>query len=131
MQLSVRVDAREGHPGALDLYEWLTRDPDVLRAAGPVLALDDEPDALGGPEVIEFAVSNIVALANLLVAIASWRDGRSPGAQVCIERDGVTLRVEHADPEEARRMFERLTGADEPDGRTGESHERRSGDEAP
>ncbi|WP_146608337.1 effector-associated constant component EACC1 [Streptomyces sp. NTH33] len=115
----------------MDLYEWLTRDPDVLRVAEPVLALDDEPDTLGGLEVIEFAVSNVMVFANLLVAIASWRDGRSPGAEVCIERDGVTLRVEHTDPEDARRMFEQLTGTHEPDGRTDESHERRPDDEAP
>lgn len=116
MNFSVRVTAVGPHPGALDLYEWLTRDPDVVRTAKVALSHDERPDALGGLDVIEFVVPNLTAIASLVVAIATWRDARSHGADIRLELNGVTLRIENAAPEDLHRLLRLLAEIDESDG---------------
>ncbi|AQA13275.1 hypothetical protein ABTY63_39175 [Streptomyces solisilvae] len=117
MQFRLRVDAAEGAPGVFDLYRWLTEDPDAADAAE--LALVDEgdhADTLGGLEIISIVVSNLTALGNLLVAVATWRDARARGADTRVERDGVSLRVESSDPETIRRLLRQLESPEGSDG---------------
>ncbi|WP_432252860.1 effector-associated constant component EACC1 [Streptomyces sp. HNM1019] len=109
MQFRLRADAAEGSPGVLDLYRWLTEDPDVAGAAEMALVDQEDRDgALGGLEVISIVVSNLTSLGNLLLAVATWRDARAPGADARVERDGVSLRVESTDPETIRRLLRQL-----------------------
>ncbi|WP_458087571.1 effector-associated constant component EACC1 [Streptomyces malaysiensis] len=117
MQFRLRVDAAEGAPGVLDLYRWLTEDPDAADAAELVLVDEgDHADTLGGLEIISIVVSNLTALGNLLVAVATWRDARARGADTRVERDGVSLRVESSDPETIRRLLRQLESPEGSDG---------------
>ncbi|WP_413102642.1 effector-associated constant component EACC1 [Streptomyces sp. Inha503] len=109
MQFRLRVDAAEGSPGVLDLYRWLTEDPDVAGAAEVALVdEEDRGDTLGGLEAISTVVSNLTSLGSLLLAVATWRDARGCGADTRVERDGVSLRVESTDPETIRRLLRQL-----------------------
>ncbi|MBB4783579.1 effector-associated constant component EACC1 [Streptomyces rapamycinicus] len=109
MQFRLRVDATEGSPGVLDLYRWLTGDPDVAGAAEVALVdVEDRDDTLGGLEAISIVISNLTSLGNLLLAAATWRDARARGADTRVERDGVSLRVESTDPETIRRLLRQL-----------------------
>ncbi|MET7932405.1 hypothetical protein [Streptomyces sp. NPDC005322] len=109
VQLSVRVTAAEGCPGVHDLYRWLTEDPDVAGAAEVALVdEDDGAEALGSLEVVSIVVSNLTAIGNLMLAVATWRDARARGAETRVERDGVSLRVESTDPETIRRLLDQL-----------------------
>lgn len=114
MQFRVQVTADEMNPGTLDLYQWLTDDPDVARTAELALAHDEQPDTLGTLEAIDIVVSNLTALAGLLVTVATWREARARGAETRVERRGVSLRIESTDPEEMRRLLQQLAGSDGP-----------------
>jgi predicted dehydrogenase len=114
LQLRVQVTADETSPGTFDLYQWLTDDPDVARTAELALAHDDQPDTLGSLEEINVVVSNLTALAGLLVTVATWREARARGAETRVERPGVSLRIESTDPEAIRRLLQQLADADGP-----------------
>jgi hypothetical protein len=107
VQVRIRVAADIGGPDVRDLYRWLVQDPDV-RARISLVEDGGRPDALGGLEVVNVVVSNLVGLGNLLVAVAMWRSARARGTETRVERNGRSFRVDNADPETIRRLQQAL-----------------------
>ncbi|MEV0035927.1 hypothetical protein [Streptomyces sp. NPDC050804] len=102
----------------LSLHRWLDSDPDV--AGGSALSLvprartgaDSEAGTyMGpGPEVIEAVFNGSVQLAQLTLAVATWRLARPRPPRVRIERGGTTVTVEDGDPESIERVLRALDG---------------------
>ncbi|MEU3601430.1 hypothetical protein ABZ714_22325 [Streptomyces sp. NPDC006798] len=122
MRVSVTVD--DGHGGAgdpLELFRWLSLDPDLKTTAR--LTLRPAPPGrgeMGGAfEVVSAVLGHTLALSALVVAVANWRatrGERSPGVR--IERDGVVVEVHDGSPETVERITRALTagtGGGEPD----------------
>ncbi|MGW0631138.1 effector-associated constant component EACC1 [Streptomyces sp. NPDC002758] len=111
MQVRIIVEAGSADDQSLtSLYHWLAQDPDVIRQAG--LALVPERSGLGEMggafDVINAIVSNGIALGNLALACAMWRQSRPSAPAVRIERDGVTVTVEDGSPERVSRVVAAL-----------------------
>jgi hypothetical protein len=135
VQVRIQVEADDGRPDVLDLYRWMSEDPDVVPATDIALVGEDSPGALGALEVIDAIVSDVTALGTLLMTIATWRDARARDAVTRIERNGVSLRIESTDPQEIQRLMEQLAQAVEPADsvrptRTGPADEDEDEDEA-
>ncbi|MEV7099734.1 hypothetical protein AB0M80_43655 [Amycolatopsis sp. NPDC051045] len=109
--ISVRTDRDHG-----SLWRWLAADPDtrglLTGTGGP---LDEEQQ--GAFEVVNALIANGLALSSLTVAIAGWRSQRrSDPPTVTLERDGVSVVVTDASPEQIAAIAAALgvTETDEP-----------------
>ncbi|QKW11177.1 hypothetical protein HUT18_26290 [Streptomyces sp. NA04227] len=99
----------------LSLYRWLGSDPEVTEGGGLSLA-PRVPSGEGAgldlmgpaPEVVEAVCNGAVQLAQLALAVATWRLSRPRAPQVRIERDGVTVTVEGAGTEAVERVLRAL-----------------------
>jgi hypothetical protein len=105
-QVRVRITADDGAISA-ELYEWLRDD----RTAG-VAAVSTDSETLGALDVIDVVLTQVTAWANLAVAIAAWRQSRSPAPAVTLTRpDGATLTLVAGEAGSAALIQEFLTGA--------------------
>ncbi|MFF8945845.1 hypothetical protein ACF1A5_26895 [Streptomyces sp. NPDC014864] len=110
MQVFIRV-VSDGLSDVHDLYRWLSEDPDVRNEAEVELAEAEAfPEALGALELINVVISNATALGSLLVSISTWRSARGREAEVRVERNGVRVSVEGADPEAIQDLLRQLSG---------------------
>lgn len=103
----VRIGVDEG--SVLALYQWLAEDSDVRRNTALSLAHGGRPGDMGGLEVINVVVSNVIAFSGLVVAITSWWGSRTNAPPVEIERDGVRVIVNDDSPETIQRVIEALS----------------------
>ncbi|WP_066954369.1 effector-associated constant component EACC1 [Streptomyces lushanensis] len=141
----VRDGGRDGDGAeVLSLYEWLRDDRDVVR--GSALSLvprarsgaDSGAGTHMGPglDVVEAVFNGSVQLAQLTLAVATWRLARPRPPRVRIERGGTTVTLDSGDPgliESVERVLRALEGpgsgpgpdsdsdsdSDEPDARAG------------
>ncbi|MEU5164372.1 hypothetical protein AB0G74_32795 [Streptomyces sp. NPDC020875] len=123
MRVSVTVD--DGHGGAgnpLELFRWLSMDPDLKTTARLTLRpAPPGPGEMGGAfEIVSAVLGHTLALSGLVVAVANWRatrgGDRAPGVR--IERGGVVVEVRDGSPETVERITRALTagaGGGEPD----------------
>jgi hypothetical protein len=86
---------------ARSLHGWLRDDPAVrpleARPVGP-----RDPEAMGGvPDVVEFVVPNVLAAAQLLLAVAAWRSTRRAPPPVLVVREQVVVVVDRDDVDAA------------------------------
>jgi hypothetical protein len=93
------------------LYQWLAAEPSI-RTGGALAVESDEPGnghmTGGALEAILLVVGSGVSLAQLLVAIASWRATRPRPYRVSVEFPDRTIAIETADPDEALEIARRL-----------------------
>jgi hypothetical protein len=100
MELFVRL-AEPDVDALLDMQHWLAHDdrfPAPARQGRPVC---------GGPldstaDVLQLVVGNAIALGQVLLSIAQWRQSRpqAPGVRVTMHRpDGTPVSIESDDPE--------------------------------
>ncbi|WP_203931883.1 effector-associated constant component EACC1 [Virgisporangium ochraceum] len=96
---------------ARDLFQWLAAEP-AVRTGGAMTAEQSEPgdgQMTGGVlEAILLVVGSGVSLAQLFVAIASWRATRPRPYRVTVELPDRTIAIETADPDEALEIARRL-----------------------
>ncbi len=96
---------------ALSLRRWLAAEPAVRRHAelsgGP-----PAPGDLGGAvDLIGVVLGTGLSVAQLVFAIAQWRQSRQDAPAVTVSRtgpDGVTVRIESSDPEAVARAVRAL-----------------------
>ncbi len=110
--LHIRVSIPEDDGAeARALYRWLAAEPSI-RTGGSLAADRAEPgdgDMTGGVlEAILLVVGSGVSLAQLFVAIASWRATRPRPYRVSVELPDRTIAIETADPDEALAIARRL-----------------------
>jgi hypothetical protein len=68
------VRAQEG--SGPELFKWLSDDPDVPKSAS-VSAADSSPGDMGiGFDILTIVVPNVIALGQLIVAIATYKASR-------------------------------------------------------
>ncbi|GAU66016.1 Syd protein [Streptomyces sp. NBRC 110611] len=101
------VDGRDGAEGTASLYRWLVADPELRgRAEVSAGAAPTGQGEMGGAlEVVNVVFGDVIALGNLLVAVAAWRGSRPRPPQVRIERDGVSITVQDGSPETVERIL--------------------------
>lgn len=94
------------------LAEWLRGDEQVGEHAEVELvsAPPEDGDMGSAFEAVQVVVDNGFQLANLVLAIATWRrtSPRKPG--VVIERNGIRVAVDTDDPEKIAQIAEALNG---------------------
>ncbi len=110
MQLQLRLEDSDVDT-ALALRRWLSEEP-AVRRHGQVLAGTDAPGQLGGAlELISVVLGTGLSVAQLVFAIAQWRQSRADAPAVTVSRtgpDGVTVRIESSDPEAVARAVRAL-----------------------
>jgi hypothetical protein len=115
MLVQIRLTGDTADLEVLDLREWLSKSPEVLRALGLVQSSPTtRPGELGDAlDLINFLVSSVLDTAALLTSIAAWRDARRPNATITISRDDVTVSVTSAEPLDIQRLTQILFDEDE------------------
>ncbi|MFF4602340.1 hypothetical protein ACFY12_06210 [Streptomyces sp. NPDC001339] len=103
-------DGSEGGEGAdcaASLYRWLVADPELSGRAevSAGTAPTRQGDMGGALEVVNVVFGDVIALGNLLVAVATWRGSRPRPPHVRIERDGVSITVQDGSPETVERIL--------------------------
>ncbi|MEU8819061.1 hypothetical protein [Actinoplanes sp. NPDC048796] len=108
---------------AAALFTWL-QDDEVSRESKIGIVRGDAAHEMsaGSFELITALVSNGIALVNLLVAVAAWRNTRQTPTSVHIEHEGTVVVIEGGSPEQVAELAARL---EKPPGAagTGEAHE--------
>ncbi|MFI8100838.1 hypothetical protein [Streptomyces sp. NPDC086023] len=96
------------------LHQWLLDNPEIRRQAGIELGGEPGPaGSMGGPlEYVQLVMDSGFGLANLALAVVTWRSTRPRPPAVTFERDGVTVTLTGEDPEAAARLLEALTRTD-------------------
>lgn len=120
-------DGTQDGGSAMSLYRWLIADPELRGLAQVSTApVPSRRGHMGGAtEIVNVVLGNTIALSNLLVAVAAWRDSRPRSPQVRLERDGESITVSEASPETVERIlrsWERGRGG-EPDAGDAEREE--------
>lgn len=110
MHIRVSIPEDDGAE-ARALYQWLAAEP-AVRTGGAMATEESEPpdgDMTGGVlEAILLVVGSGVSLAQLFVAIASWRATRPRPYRVTVELPDRTIAIETADPDEALEIARQL-----------------------
>lgn len=93
--------------GTMSLYRWLIADPELrgLARVSTAPVPSGEGHMGGATEIVNVVLGNTIALTNLLVAVAAWRDSRPRSPQVRLERDGESITVSEASPETVERIL--------------------------
>lgn len=109
MRMQVMIHVDEG-ASSTSLMSWLRNDP-VARSATFSPAHDSQ-DEMGVSDVIQAIVENAIALGELTVAVAAWRDARrgraDPPPQVRLERGEVSVIITSGDSTEVARVVRAL-----------------------
>ncbi|MEU9603226.1 hypothetical protein [Streptomyces sp. NPDC048057] len=116
MELSLTIEGEGTGDDVASLYRWLSQDSDVtsqidVRQGRSVSRPGEMSSAL---EVISLVTGNTIALANLWVAVRTWRSTRRPTPEVRIEHRGTSVTVNSDDPEKVRQLLAALENAPQP-----------------
>ncbi|MDQ0913521.1 hypothetical protein QFZ22_009593 [Streptomyces canus] len=110
MRVLVSIDADDGGTALTDLYRWFRQDGELRRQAQARLRpVRQTGGFIGAVEVIELVVGQGIAVANLAIAYATWRQARALQAPVTITVDGMSITVRDGSEESVRRIVELLT----------------------
>lgn len=117
VRLTLAVDGDVGGQEGAALRNWLGRD-ETLRGQAQVQVGDSSrPGAMGQAlELVNVVLSNTLALANLLLAVAAWRQSRPRRSTVRIEAYGSTFTLDTDDPRAIEALARTLLQAASPGG---------------
>ena len=101
MRIQIRVAGQDADQELRSLYAWLLEDSDLRRQAQASLVVTEpQPAEMGGAlELIQLVVDSGFQALSLALAYASWRATRPSRPQVTIERDGVNITLDDAEPD--------------------------------
>lgn len=111
--MRVRISVEGDALSVADLRSWLGRDPGTRRI--PVTVESSARGEMSAFDVLEVALGNGIAAANLAVAVAAWRTARGAalgGRTVRLEHGGTTVSVTDASAEEIDRILRALREGD-------------------
>ncbi|MGW1793036.1 effector-associated constant component EACC1 [Streptomyces tubercidicus] len=81
-------------------------DEPELQAGVSLEAEPSEPGQMGGGlELVNVVLSNSIALASLVTAVATWRGSRARPPQIRLERDGVVVTLQDGSPEAVEQIL--------------------------
>jgi hypothetical protein len=110
VQIRVSIPDDDGAE-ARALYQWLGAEPEIRTRGGLTAERSDPGDGQmdgGVIEAISLIIGSGVSIAQLFVAIASWRGTRPRPYRVSVELPDRTIAIETADPDEALEIARRL-----------------------
>lgn len=107
----IRGDAEEE---LQSLLRWLQDDPDVRQHAllSIIVAEPREGEMGGAAEAVKLVLDEGFQVANFAVALLSWRATRRSRPALTIERSGITVNVDDADPEMIDKILSALEKSD-------------------
>lgn len=116
--LRVEIHVADGHGGdeLREFFRWLTEDEDGPGQARLETRAGGEPDGAMGPQdVIDLVLTQGVAIANLAMVYANWRDSRgsrpTPGLTFTRASDGLSVTVSGGSEEAVRQVLTVLAQA--------------------
>ncbi|MFI6078978.1 hypothetical protein ACIA5C_46465 [Actinoplanes sp. NPDC051343] len=111
-RMRITIAAADDVQATLRLYRWL-RDDENLAADSSVemLDADDTPQGtMGAAEIIELVLTQGMALANLAIAYATWRQSCDDDeTEVTFSVDGGSITVKDGSPETIDRIIAQLS----------------------
>jgi membrane-associated two-gene conflict system component 1 (EACC1) len=111
MDLYVRL-ADSDLDALVELQHWLAYDTRLPAEARDVRPGPPTPGAQGtATDVLQLVIGNAIALAQLVLSLAQWRQSRHrpPGVLVTARRpDGVTVTIESTDPDALAEVVRKL-----------------------
>ena len=128
MRLVISPVEADGGRALVSLYRWLSHDA-VVASYGQVTvqAVKQQPGDMGAVlDVISAVFSDAGAAAgvgSLLVAYRAWRDTRTQAPAFMIEKDGVTIVVDHGSEQEIRHVLSVMFPDSGPAGQPGTAEE--------
>ena len=113
MLVTIRVANADEVEALKSLYRWLSRDPELDRHCRVSLAESSqapaEMSAVADMINAVFADAGAAAgIGSLLVAFRSWRETRTQAPAFTIEKDGVTVVVNHGSAQEVYPLLDAL-----------------------
>jgi hypothetical protein len=101
MDLYVRL-AEPDVDTLLELQHWLAHDDRFPAPATQQRPAPPEGTLGAGVDILQLVVGNAIALGQILISIAQWRQSRAypPAVRVAVHRpDGASVSIESDDPE--------------------------------
>jgi hypothetical protein len=110
VELKILIDGPESNEDLSSLYQWLSRDPKVKRAAEVTMAdAAAQTGAMGlDAASLNAIVGDLLGAGSLIMSILSWKDSHSKPPTVRIEHGEATQVIEGNSPEAIRSMLEAL-----------------------
>lgn len=110
MSSVIRVRTDNGEAELRSFAQWLRDEPDVRRHA--VISLEaaevGEGEMGGALDVVKLVIDTNFQILNFGLAYIAWRATRPKAPAVTIERDGVKVTLDDADPEVVARLLREL-----------------------
>ncbi|MGW7572350.1 effector-associated constant component EACC1 [Streptomyces sp. NPDC054765] len=109
MRVQVSIETDDSGTTLFDLYGWFRQDGELRRHAEVRLLSPRRTGGfMGAVEVIELVVGQGIAVANLAMAYATWRQGRATAGAITITVGEVSVTVKDGSEESIRRIVELL-----------------------
>lgn len=115
VEFRIRIQEQDEHDereALLSLYQWLYKH-DALERTTEVSLSEAPPEegAMGGAwDVVNIVLTHATALANLALALATWRRTHPSAPPLNAQANGTAVTVHTDDPEAVRRLLEALNG---------------------
>jgi hypothetical protein len=103
--MDVVITAGDDTTALHSLYEWLSEDSDMVRAADVAMGSTPGTGQMGALDILNVALPNMVALGTLVSTYAMWRKGRQETADITISINGGSISVRNASPETLGRIL--------------------------
>ena len=106
VSIAIRMSGEDAEFELRSLCDWLRHEPDVARSARIALAPGiAAPGEMGAQlEVIQLVMDDGFQALNLALAYAAWRATQGSKPRVVIERSGVRISLDDADPDLIHRI---------------------------
>lgn len=109
----IRVSAHDADDELRSFLAWLQEDSDIRRHA--VISLESADGGkspageMGGAlEIVKLVIDTNFQVLNLGLAYTAWRASRGRPTPVTVERNGVTIVLDDAEPETVARLVREL-----------------------
>jgi hypothetical protein len=111
MPVIIRMNDEQAQQELGSLLAWLEDEPSVRQHAD--LKLVPSPAVPGDMsstfEMIQLIIDSSFQIMNLAIAYAAWRDTRPSRPGVTIERDGIKVALDDADPDAVSNIIRALS----------------------
>ena len=101
MSIQIRMTGPDADGELGSLYAWLREESDIRHHSSVSLVpAEPSPGDMGAAfDVIQLVVDSGFQTLSLAISYASWRATRPSRSRVTIERDGVKVMLDDADPD--------------------------------
>lgn len=105
MQITITAGDGDDATALGNFYSWLGRDDDVVRAGSVSMSSSGATGTMGALDVIDVVLTQSVALAQLAMAYAAWRNRKKDAPPLAITANGTTVVLADGSPETLARIL--------------------------